>query len=180
MCAPTRRPAPISSPPGRLRTRRAPSISAFAWSYSSSMNVARLRAAFPDRAIEHHATIASTMEAAAGRPAGTIILADEQTAGRGRHGHAWHSEPQCGIYFSTVLQPAPLLTLALGLATIEAITRATGVACDLRWPNDVLIGAKKAAGILVELVDGMAIGGIGINVNHSAFPPELAPDATSL
>src|SRR5690348_10963365 len=128
------------------------------------MDLARLRAAFPDRVIEHHATIASTMQAAAGRPIGTVILADEQTAGRGRHGRAWHSELRRGIYFSTVLRPAPLLTLALGLATVEAIARATGIACDLRWPNDVLIGAKKIAGILVELVDGLAIGGIGINV----------------
>ena len=144
------------------------------------MDLARLRAAFPDRAIEYHATIASTMEAAAGRPIGTVILADEQTGGRGRHGHAWHSEPRSGIYFSTVLKPAPLLTLALGLATADAIARATGIACDLRWPNDVLIGAKKIAGILVELVDGLAIGGIGINVNHSAFPPALAHEATSL
>jgi BirA family transcriptional regulator, biotin operon repressor / biotin---[acetyl-CoA-carboxylase] ligase len=144
------------------------------------MDLARLRAAFPDRVIEHYATLPSTMQAAAGRSIGTIILADEQTAGRGRHGHTWHSEPRSGIYLSMVLKPAPLLTLAFGLATVEAITRTTGIACDLRWPNDVLIGAKKVAGILVELVSGLAIGGIGINVNHAAFPPGLAEEATSL
>ena len=144
------------------------------------MNLDRLRAAFPDRAIEYHATLPSTMEAADGHPPGAIVLAGEQTAGRGRHGHLWHSEPGSGIYLSMVLRSAPLLTLALGLATAEAITRTTGIVCDLRWPNDVLIGSKKVAGILVELVSGAAIGGIGINVNHSAFPAELADQATSL
>lgn len=120
------------------------------------------------------------MQTVANRPVGTIVLADEQTAGRGRHGHSWHSEPRNGIYFSTVLKPAPLLTLALGLATAEAIARSTGIACDLRWPNDVLLGNQKVAGILVELVNGAAIAGIGINVNHSAFTPGLAGEATSL
>ena len=144
------------------------------------MDLVRLRTAFPDRTIEHYPTLPSTMQAAAGRSTGTIVLADEQTAGRGRHGHTWHSEPRSGLYLSTVLKPAPLLTLALGLATVEAITRATGIACDLRWPNDVMIGGKKISGILVELVSGLAIGGIGINVNHAAFPPGLADEATSL
>jgi BirA family biotin operon repressor/biotin-[acetyl-CoA-carboxylase] ligase len=143
------------------------------------MNLDLLRRTFPGRTIEYFESIDSTQTAAAGRPVGTLILADEQTAGRGRHAHSWHSERGAGIYLSIVLKPAPVLTLALGLATAEAITTATGIACDLRWPNDVLIGGKKAAGILVEVVDGAAIGGIGINVNHTAFPPDLA-DATSL
>ena len=144
------------------------------------MNLDRLHAAFPDRTIEHHRSLASTMQRAAGCRIGAIVLADEQTAGRGRHGHSWHSEPSSGIYLSTVLAPAPLLTLALGLATAEAIARSTGIACDLRWPNDVMLAGKKVAGILVELVNGAAIAGIGINVNHSDFPPELAGEATSL
>jgi len=114
------------------------------------------------------------MLAAAGLPVGSIVVADEQTAGQGRHGHSWHSEPYAGIYCSIVLEPRPLLTLALGLATAEAI----GVPCDLRWPNDVMIEGKKAAGILVQLVDGRAVAGIGINVGHTSFPPEI--EATSL
>jgi BirA family biotin operon repressor/biotin-[acetyl-CoA-carboxylase] ligase len=114
------------------------------------------------------------MHTAAGLAVGSIVLAEEQTAGQGRHGHTWHSEPYAGIYCSIVLEPRPLLTLALGLATAEAIA----VPCDLRWPNDVMIDGKKCAGILVQLVDGRAIAGIGINVNHTAFPPEL--EATSL
>lgn len=126
------------------------------------------------RAVHYYPSVDSTMLVAAGLPAGSIVLAEEQTAGQGRHGHTWHSEPYAGIYCSIVLEPRPLLTLALGLATAEAIA----VPCDLRWPNDVMLNGKKCAGILVQLVDGRAIAGIGINVNHSAFPPEL--EATSL
>ena len=146
----------------------------------SPLDVDRLRAVFRSRAVEYYSTVDSTMVAAAGRALGTIVIADEQTAGRGRHGRSWHSEPGTGIYVSVVLQPTPVLTLALGLATAEAIATATCIACDLRWPNDVMAGGRKLAGILVELVSGVAIGGIGINVNQSAFPPDLAGEATSL
>jgi len=144
------------------------------------MNADSLRGALPGRAIRFFQTVDSTMMAAAGQPIGTVIIADEQTAGVGRHGHSWHSEAASGIYCSVVLKPAPLLTLALGLATAEAITLSTGIGCDLRWPNDVMVGGRKAAGILVQLVNGSAIGGIGINVNHTEFPAQLAPEATSL
>jgi BirA family biotin operon repressor/biotin-[acetyl-CoA-carboxylase] ligase len=144
------------------------------------MNLDLLRNTLPGRAIHYFETLDSTQTAAAGRPIGTIVVADEQTAGRGRHSHSWHSERGAGIYVSIVLRPNPILTLALGLATAEAITAATGIACDLRWPNDVLVGGRKVAGILVELVDGVAMGGIGINVNHAAFPADLAGEATSL
>ncbi len=112
--------------------------------------------------------------------AGAIVLAGEQTAGQGRHGHTWHSEPGAGSTAPSCSIPRPLLTLALGLAAVEAITEVTGLVCDLRWPNDLMLGGRKTAGILVQLVDGLAIAGIGINVNHAAFPPELAAEATSL
>lgn len=144
------------------------------------MNLDLIRRTLAGRTIDYFETIGSTQTAAAGRPLGAIVLANEQTAGRGRHSHSWHSDPGTGIYLSIVLQPSPVLTLALGLATAEAITSTTGIACDLRWPNDILIGGKKAAGILVELVDDCAIGGIGINVNHTAFPRDLTAEATSL
>jgi BirA family biotin operon repressor/biotin-[acetyl-CoA-carboxylase] ligase len=114
------------------------------------------------------------MRIAAELPLGDVVVADEQTAGQGRHGHSWYSAPGLGLYCSIVLEPKPLLTLALGLAVAEAIA----VPCDLRWPNDVLIGDKKVAGILVQLIDGKAIAGIGVNLNHESFPPEL--EATSL
>jgi BirA family biotin operon repressor/biotin-[acetyl-CoA-carboxylase] ligase len=124
--------------------------------------------------------------AAAGAPSGTAVVAEEQTAGQGRHGHSWHSEPGAGLYVSIVLRlplppdSLPVLTLALGLATAETIARATDLQPDLRWPNDVMLGDKKAAGILVQLVDSVAIAGLGINVNHPALPPEIANEATSL
>jgi BirA family biotin operon repressor/biotin-[acetyl-CoA-carboxylase] ligase len=139
-----------------------------------------LERALPGRLIRQYDTIDSTMQAALGCPLGAVVIAEEQTAGQGRHGHSWHSERGSGIYCSIVLKPAPLLTLALGLATAETVTSITGLACDLRWPNDLMIRGKKAAGILVQLVDGHAIGGIGINVNHRWFPAELAQEATSL
>ena len=144
------------------------------------MDIERLRRAFPGRRIEYYPMIDSTMRAAAGLEPGSVVLANEQTAGQGRHGNSWHSEADNGIYSSIALKPAPLLTMTLGLAAAEALAGATGLACDLRWPNDVMLGGKKVAGILVQLVQGAAIAGIGINVNHAAFPPELISEATSL
>jgi BirA family biotin operon repressor/biotin-[acetyl-CoA-carboxylase] ligase len=140
----------------------------------------RVRTAFPDRRIDYYRSTESTMLAAAGCPPGTVVLAGEQTAGQGRHGHSWHSESGAGLYCSIVLEPAPVLTLALGLATQSALQEAAGVACDLRWPNDILLAGRKLAGILVQLVDGKAIAGIGINLTQMSFPEGLSTEATSL
>lgn len=134
------------------------------------------------------ATTASTMRdaaalAASGCAHGAAVIAEEQTAGIGRHGHSWHSEPGAGLYLSVVLrlpETSPILTLALGLAAVDAIRNVAGVVCDLRWPNDVLAGGRKVAGIIVQMADSAAIAGIGINVNHARFPPELEDLATSL
>ena len=134
------------------------------------------------------ATTASTMRdaaalAASGCAHGAAVIAEEQTAGIGRHGHSWHSEPRAGLYLSVVLrlpETSPILTLALGLAAVDAIRNVAGVVCDLRWPNDVLAGGRKVAGIIVQMADSAAIAGIGINVNHARFPPELEDLATSL
>ncbi|HTP87273.1 MAG TPA: biotin--[acetyl-CoA-carboxylase] ligase [Candidatus Acidoferrales bacterium] len=123
-------------------------------------------------------TIDSTQRVAADQPVGTVVVANSQSAGQGRHGHSWHSEPDTGIYCSIVLEPAPVLTLALGIAAVEAITQATGIVCDLRWPNDLMLDNRKVGGILVQFVNRNAICGIGINVNHTTFPPEI--EATSL
>jgi BirA family biotin operon repressor/biotin-[acetyl-CoA-carboxylase] ligase len=144
------------------------------------MNLERLRAAFPERQILYFDSLDSTMRVAAASQPGTIVLADRQLAGLGRHGHTWHSEPGHGIYCSLVLPSTPVLTLALGIATVEAIAQATGIQCDLRWPNDLMLDGRKVAGILVQLINGNAIAGIGINVNHTAFPPALAKEAISL
>ena len=141
--------------------------------------------------VSYFATIDSTMLeasrlAVAGCEQGPVVVADEQTAGQGRHGRRWHSEPNAGLYVSVVLRPSlladslPVLTLALGLAAADAIGEATGITCDLRWPNDVMVENRKVAGILVQLVDSAAIAGIGVNVNHTKFPPELTAEATSI
>ena len=145
-----------------------------------------------DPALIHwFAAIDSTMPEAvrlaqAGAPSGTIVGADQQTSGQGRQGHFWHSEKDAGLYVSFVLRipvvatNLPVVTLALGLAAAEAITKTTGIGCDLRWPNDVLIGGKKVCGILTQLHGTSIIAGIGINVNQAHFPPEIEPLATSL
>ena len=144
------------------------------------MNVDCLRQAFPSRRIDYYETLDSTMRAAASLPMGSVVIANEQTAGLGRHGHSWHSEADAGLYVSIVLEPTPVLTLALGLAAADAIAKVCGFACDVRWPNDLMLGGKKCGGILTQLADGRAIGGLGINVNHPSFPDELADVATSL
>ncbi|MGH9659934.1 MAG: biotin--[acetyl-CoA-carboxylase] ligase [Bryobacteraceae bacterium] len=153
-------------------------------------NLAFVRRQLPGREVYYFDSLGSTMIEAAtlaarGCAAGTTIVAGEQTAGQGRHGRSWHSERDAGLYASIVLDPAlpldvmPPLTLALGLATAEAIARTADLECDLRWPNDVLAGGRKLAGILVQR--GTApVAGIGINVNHAAFPPDLCDLATSL
>jgi BirA family biotin operon repressor/biotin-[acetyl-CoA-carboxylase] ligase len=113
-------------------------------------------------------------------------LADEQTAGIGRLGRNWQSIAEAGLYSSVLLRlgivPAhvPVVTLVLGLATADAIQKSAGFACDLRWPNDVLIRERKVAGILAQLHDGCVVAGIGINVNHNGFPDGLRTPATSL
>ena len=140
----------------------------------------RVHREFPGRAIDYFASVDSTMRAAAGHPPGYVVVAGEQTTGQGRHGRSWHSAAGSGLYCSLVLEPRPILTLALGLATAGAIAHAAGVECDLRWPNDVMLGGKKVAGILVQLSGAIAIAGIGINLHHTAFPADLEAIATSL
>lgn len=156
-----------------------------------ALDIARIREQRPGQPIHYFASIDTTMREAikraeGGAPGGTVVIADEQTAGQGRLGRTWHSEPGSGIYLSTVLRlpilPAnlPIVTLMLGLATAEAIQKACSVACDLRWPNDVLIAQKKVAGILAQVAGECVIAGIGINVNQTAFPPPLRTPATSI
>lgn len=124
-------------------------------------------------------------------PHGTVILAEEQTAGRGRMGRTWHSERASGIYSSTILRPrlppaaAPILTLMAGLAVHEAVESVTGLAADIRWPNDVILNGRKVSGILTEMraeLDRLhtVVLGIGVNVNHVQMPAELKGIASSL
>lgn len=129
--------------------------------------------------------------ARAGAPQGAVYFADEQTAGRGRGNHVWHSAAGEGLYVSALLRPQlpaaclPLLPLAAGLAAAEAVQLAAELAVDLRWPNDLLIGARKTGGILAEAQSEAgsityAVIGIGINVHQRTFDPGLATPATSL
>src|ERR1035437_7467322 len=124
-------------------------------------------------------------------PHGSVYFADEQTAGRGRGDHAWHSAAGQGLYVSVLLRPQlpaarlPLLPLAAGLAVAAAIRTASGLTADLRWPNDLLLGPRKAGGILAEAQTeagkiAFAVVGIGINVHQRSFDPELASPPTSL
>lgn len=124
--------------------------------------------------------------AGGGCPSGTVVGAETQTAGQGRLGRAWLSEKESGLYFSVVLwvslppEQVPILTMAVGLAVAEAITQTTGLAVDLRWPNDILIGDRKLCGILLQQHHQAIVCGIGLNVNHGEFPDALADTATSL
>jgi BirA family transcriptional regulator, biotin operon repressor / biotin---[acetyl-CoA-carboxylase] ligase len=147
--------------------------------------------------LHHYYKIGSTnamamAAAAAGAPEGSVFLAEEQIAGRGRGAHVWHSTRSAGIYCSVVLRPVLppsevlLLSLAVGLAVDEAIRQVDSrVQPDLKWPNDVLIGGKKVCGILTEMNAEITrvryiVAGIGINVNHASFPEDIAGLATSL
>ncbi len=146
--------------------------------------------------VRHFPTIDSTntlamREAEQGQESGTVYLADEQTGGRGRGAHEWHSAAGSGLYVSILLRPAIApadilwLSLATGLAVQAAVRDVTSLAPDIRWPNDLLLSGRKMGGILTELNAEVtrvrhAVIGIGINVHQPSFPPELASLATSL
>src|SRR5713226_414341 len=127
----------------------------------------------------------------AGEPEGAVVLAEEQTAGRGRAGRVWHSERAAGIYVTVLLRPklspvqAPLLTMLAGLSAHTAVQALTGLEVDLKWPNDLIVRGKKVGGILTEMHAEpnqvrFVIVGVGLNVNQEKFPGELANVATSL
>jgi BirA family transcriptional regulator, biotin operon repressor / biotin---[acetyl-CoA-carboxylase] ligase len=154
-------------------------------------DLALVRAELPDRQIEWFGSVTSTMTIAArlardGCPHGTVVGADGQVAGIGRHGHSWQSEAEAGLYVSIILRlpgnptANPIVMLALGLAAQDAIAEVAGLAADLRWPNDVLIDDRKCAGILAHLEGSAVVAGIGINVHQNVFPRDLDSPATSL
>lgn len=136
-------------------------------------------------------SVSSTNDVAAGRPEGTVIIAAEQTAGKGRLGRSWTSPPGEGLYLSIVLRP-PLpfdrlwqTAFVVSLAACEAIRQVSGLDARIKWPNDILIGDRKVCGILIETrgrgdaeTRRPVIAGIGINVNNQSFPPDF--NATSI
>jgi BirA family biotin operon repressor/biotin-[acetyl-CoA-carboxylase] ligase len=132
----------------------------------------------------HHRLTDSTNErakqlAAAGAPHGTLVTADEQTAGRGRQGRVWTAPPRSAVLMSVVLRE---LDERLPLTAAVAVSDALPAEAAIKWPNDVWIHGRKVAGILVEgrPQEGWAVVGIGLNVSTEAFPAELADVATSL
>ncbi|UQA58196.1 biotin--[acetyl-CoA-carboxylase] ligase [Polyangium aurulentum] len=132
--------------------------------------------------------------AQAGAPHGALFLADAQTRGRGRGGHAWHSPRGENLYMSIVLRPRvelsalPTLALVLGLCVARAVDEAfaaEGMRAGIKWPNDVIVDGRKIAGLLVEssLRGGAleaVVAGVGLNVRTTSFPEEIADRATSL
>jgi BirA family transcriptional regulator, biotin operon repressor / biotin---[acetyl-CoA-carboxylase] ligase len=146
------------------------------------------------RNIQWYHTVTSTNDVAArlaeqGADAGVVIVADAQTAGRGRHGRTWASPAGAGLYVSTILRPpgehVRLVPIAAGVAVAEGVEASTGLAPALKWPNDVYVGSRKLAGILAEggtSPNGRAhaVLGFGINVLPAAYPPDVAARATSL
>lgn len=147
--------------------------------------------------ILHFSSVGSTnalaVEAAQAGARTGVWIADEQTAGRGRGGHTWHSTAGDGLYVSALVTPPIPMTMAMwiplatGLAAQAAIHEITGLEADIRWPNDLLLNRKKCGGILVESAanpaDSMlryAVIGMGINLNHAAFPLEIESLATSM
>lgn len=120
-------------------------------------------------------------------PEGALAVTEEQTAGRGRHGHVWESPPGTSILCSLLLHPPAgrhiaELSLVTALAVAEAIEGATELACQVKWPNDVMLDRRKVAGILGEARDGTVVLGLGINVNQTRgqLPPSPRTPAASL
>ena len=165
--------------------------------FAEAFHAARLRLAPLVHRVLFFNTTASTndvaLELAQGDAAeGVVVLADQQSAGRGRRGRVWHSPPGSGLSVSIVLEPSRarteperavgLLTLTAGVALAEAVEAATALRADIKWPNDLLVGRRKLAGILAESAGGDAriVLGYGLNVSTRALPPEVDARATSL
>ncbi len=148
----------------------------------------------PPFIIHHFATLGSTsdqLKQMTAAPEFTCVIADEQTAGRGRRDRAWHSTPGDGLYLSVLLRPVipaariSLLSLMCAVVVAETIARYNIAGIDIKWPNDVLVNERKLSGILIEGTSAGSdlpriIAGLGVNLNHEAFPPELRDTATSL
>ena len=165
----------------------------------TDLDIESLRRAFSDRVvgrrIVYHESVGSTMDEArilaeSGASEGTVVVAEGQTSGRGRLGRTWISPSGEDLYFSVLLNPTisqlPYVNMAAGLAVSRAVRRVTGLRPAIKWPNDVRIGGRKLAGILVETeVEAAAVQyavvGVGLNVNiDPARHPEIAATATSM
>ena len=157
---------------------------------------AQMRTAWAGRVLVYYpetdsTNIRATYLAGEGAAHGSLVMADAQSAGRGRRGRSWASPAGRNVYFSLLLRPefapdkASMMTLVMALAVKEAIEEVCGVEAKIKWPNDIVVNGKKVTGILTELrMQGTAIDhvviGVGINVKEQTFAPEFAEHATSL
>jgi BirA family biotin operon repressor/biotin-[acetyl-CoA-carboxylase] ligase len=148
--------------------------------------------------MELHHTIGSTNARAKelaqeGAPHGTLVAAEEQASGRGRLGRSWVSPPGMGIWMSIILRPsflpsfAPRITVLAAMAAADAVNRVTGLKAGIKWPNDIIISAKKVCGILTEMqadpdqIEFIVVGiGTNVNIPKDGFPTEISGSATSL
>ncbi len=131
------------------------------------------------------------LDAERGAAEGTLVVADMQTAGRGRKGKDWSSPAGLNLYFTLILKPdyvserVSMATLLMGMAVAESIRDICGLEAGVKWPNDIVIGGRKVCGILAEMsvereFIHYVVVGVGINVNEQEFDPEIAGTATSL
>jgi len=178
---------PIEEQGGRLMLPRNPDVLVPFWIEEETPAISwdTLRAA-------GYLSIASTNDAAlerarTGAPAGTLVYAEAQSAGKGRKGRSWISAPGEGLYFTLIVRPTqrlvswPLLTQVASLAVARSLAELGPFDIDLKWPNDVLLSGKKTAGILIETAGvTAAVIGIGVNVGAGAVPAELRASATSV
>lgn len=164
--------------------------------YTKSELESRMHTKWAGRHIAFYDSIGSTnvqakLLAEEGAPEGTLVIAEEQTAGRGRRGRGWQSPPGINVYFTLLLKPdyapdiASIVTLVMALAVREAVSEVCGIQAGIKWPNDIVLNGKKTTGILTEMsLEGEYIQhvviGVGINVKKQDFPPELQDRATSL
>lgn len=146
--------------------------------------------------VYYYASVTSTNDIArelaeSGAGEGTVVVAEEQTSGRGRLGRSWASPKGEGLYHSIILRPnippsdAPVLNLVIAVTLAELVSEQFQLTVDIKWPNDVLIGERKFAGIMAEgefkkeSID-YVITGIGVNLNHTSFPSDITEKATSI
>ena len=156
----------------------------------------RMDTAWAGKPVCFYEELASTnlqakLDAENGAREGTLIVADMQTAGRGRRGRSWSSPPGTNVYFTLILKPdfrvelASMVTLVMGLAVAEGIRETCGLEARIKWPNDIVVNGKKVCGILAEMSTERdfihyVVMGVGINVARQDFPPEIAQTASCL
>lgn len=164
--------------------------------YGQNELSSRIQSQWAGRELHYFDSLGSTnaqakLEAEAGAAHGTLVVADMQTAGRGRRGRDWSSPAGINVYFTLILRPdcmpnqASMMTLIMALAVAKGIARVTGLQADIKWPNDIVVNGKKVCGILTEMsleqdYIQYLVTGVGINVRRQDFAQDIAHKATAL